>query len=329
MKILFEVNLVNIDKDGKDHFAERKKERLLFAEPILNPLISIASKENNISREELLNKVNEEFRYKIQENIGKAAKINVQYAVIPVGILYVKYKDRQEPFNYSSESDDIDENGKKIRIKTQGHVFYIPVTNNVASTLMRTNNEVVGDWKRQHSTRKIPIEKIEVTPLPGVYIVLDLEKVIEDINQSKIEKPKEEIPNFNISDLLYEVDSDYRPKRAGKQNMFNLKIFGGRSFPIISTSGDEFQKDVKVKVSSANEAEILSSRLTGKKNGVKNWEVKKEGLFVIFKDCYTTLSFDSKGVYRGKKVLAIAESQIRNYIRLLSRLSRCKVKLSD
>jgi len=325
MKILKEINLVNIDKDGKDHFKQRTGERLLTAEPVNNNLINLASKESGLSKEEILSRVNEEIRIRVQRNITRTAQISVQYAVIPVGIIYLEYKDKKEKFEYKSIT--IDKDGKKhVNI---GHIYYIPVTNNVASTLMTSDAETPGEWKRQHSSkRKIPIEKIEYIPLPNTQINVNLESVIEEIKESKKEKPKEEIPTFNVNDLPYEIDSDYRPKRAGKQNMFKLKLFGGREFPIISAlGGDDFQKDVKVKVNSPNEAEILSSKLTGKRNGLKPWEVKREGLFIIFKDCYTTLGFNKQGEFLGKKAVLATESKILNYIRLLEKLTRKRLIL--
>jgi len=311
MKILFEINLINIDKTGEDHFKKRKEQRLLFAEPDFNSLlISTAAKENNLSKEELLNKVNEEVKAKLIKNIASTGPINVTYAVIPVGIIYLKYKDKKEKFNYFSPEG-------------QGHVYYIPVTKNVASTLMITNDEVPGEWKRQHSTRNIPLGEIEYIPLKESLITIDLEKIIHEIQLSKLDKPEES--TFNISELLYEVDSDYRPKRDGKQNMFKLKTFDKRSFPIITTSGNEFQKDVKVKVDSSNAAQVYSSKLTGRKNGLKTWIVKAEGTNLIFKDCYTTLGFNKEGNFKGLK--GINEALILNYKRLLKRLYKLNIKL--
>jgi len=52
--------------------------------------------------------------------------------------------------------------------------------------------------------------------------------------------------------------------------------------------------------------------------------VKQEGVNLIFKDCYTTLGFNSKGEYVGK---VVKESILKQNITLLEQLSKKRVIL--
>jgi hypothetical protein len=196
------------------------------------------------------------------------------------------------------------------------------VTRNIASTLMLVNNKVPQEWRRAHATRDIPTNQIEIIPLDSSTIVIELEKLIISIANSK--KEKLESTTFNMSELPYEVDSDYRPKRDGKINFFKLKVFDKRQFPIITTSGTEYVKNITVKADSPNAAATYASKLTGKKNGLKPWEVKQEGTNLIFKNVYTTLGFDKEGNYKGT---VVKESILKSNITLLEQLTKKKVTL--
>jgi len=310
MRLLLEINLVNIGKDGIDHFKQRRKERLVHANILTNKLIKQASTDSNIPISDLKLEISKAVEEEVNKNISQAAAINVQYAVIPVGILHLTYKGEKSKITFSSPQG-------------VGYVFYIPVTNNIASTLMIVDNEIVGEWKRQHSSkREIPISEIEYIPFKSSTIYINLENIIEEYLISKKEQHK--VATFSINDLPYEVDSDYRPKRDGKQNMFKLKTFDKRSFPIISTSGNEFQKDIKVKADNSNAANTYASKLTGRGNGLKPWVVQAEGTNLIFKGCYTTLGFSKEGEFKGLK-----EAKILNYLRLLKELTNSDIYLLD
>lgn len=291
-----------------EHFKERREERLTQAIAEQNILVNSAAKENNISREELLSAVSIEAKERVNKNIAKIASINTSFAVIPVGILYTKYKDKKEPLIFSS-------------IDSKGFVYYVPISQNVAATLMLVSNKVPQEWRRAHATKDLPAEQIEIIPLEGSDIFIDLEKIIVEINNSK--KEKLESTTFNINELPYVVDGDYRPKREGKVNFFQLKTFDKNKFPIITTSGTEFIKDIKVKADSPSAAATYASVLSKKKNGLKLWDVKQEGANLIFKGCYTTLGF-SNGEYKGR---VVKESILKQNITLLERLSNKKVIL--
>lgn len=310
MEVLFEIVLVNKNETGIDHFKDRRQERLIQAQPESNNiLINQAAKENNVSKEELLNLVNEEAKDRINKNIAKLGAINVSYAVIPVGIIHVSYKGKSIPLIYSSSD-------------STGHVYYIPVSKNIASTLMLVSETNPGDWRRKHGTRDILTDQIEIIPLEGSNISIDLEKTIISLNNSK--KERLESTTFNMNELPYEVDSDFRPKRDGKVNFFKLKVFDKRQFPIITTAGNEYVKNITVKADSPSAATTYASKLTGKKNGLKPWEVKQEGSNLIFKNVYTTLGFDKEGSYKGA---VIKESVLKSNITLLEQLTKKKVTL--
>jgi hypothetical protein len=312
MQILFEIELKNITKDEIDHFRLRRNERLFQAELDINtfPLRNIV-KEYNLPLNEVIDIINQEVKHKVNENIGKVASIQTTYAVIPVGILYIKYKDKKIPLNYKGIDG------------SYGHVYYIPVTKNIASTLILTDNEVYKEWQRAHATRDIPISQIEYIPLIGSDIIIDLEKIISNIILSKKEIIRPVI--FTIDDLPYELDSDYRPKKEGKQNYFKLKVFDKNKFPILTTSGNEFIKDVTVKADNPNAAQIYVNKLSGKKNGLKPWEIIQQGSNLIFKNTYTTLGFNKQKQWIGSKI--VKETILRRYIQLLERLTSKDIKL--
>lgn len=307
--MLKEITLSNIDKNGDDHFKVRREERLNQAVLEQNILINSAAKENNIPKEELLDLVSVEAKARVNKNITKVAPINTTYAVVPIGILYAKYKDKTTPLIFTSSD-------------SKGFVYYLPITKNVASTLMLVNNKVPQEWRRAHSTRDIPESQIEIIPLEGSDIIIDLERIISEVNNNK--KERLESTTFNISELPYETDGDYRPKRDGKQTYFKLKIFDKNKFPIITTSGTEYVKNITVKADSPNAAAVYASKLTGKKNGLKPWEVKQEGTNLIFKNIYTTLGFDKEGNYKG---MVVKESILKRNITLLEQLTKLKVSL--
>ena len=263
--------LSNIDKNGDDHFKDQRDERLVRAHPETNILLNIAANENKVSREELINLVSEKIKNKVLQNIEEVGKIDVDYAVIPVGELYIEYKGTKNPFYYNSKT-------------SRGHVYYIPVTENKASTLMLTKSSIPQEWRAEHAGRKgvernIPISWIKMIPFQKSEIIINLKKTIEELKNKKTQgektkKYKEEFKEpvaFKKEDLPYELNGDYRPKKDGQQTYFKLKIFDKNKFPIMSTSGSVFVKDVKVKADNSNAAAIYASKLSGKKNGLKPW----------------------------------------------------------
>lgn len=328
--ILLEIRLSNVRKEidpttkqeiEKDHFKERRKERLYDVEPHLTWNSFLKTLPEELDRSEVQKEILDKIIEGVNENINKAASLDTtKYpgAIVLVGDIKIKRDGKIYPLLVHSNFGE-------------GSYYYLPVIKDTASTLMLVPNNQSHEWRAAHfrsikdkhkdviinNEKEIPF--YEITP----QIIIDYDSLIKNLLSQKNKIQQER--SFNRKDLPYKVLPDYRQMRAGKKTTLDINIpnEGLRKLPILSASatGDGIY-NVTVDTGSMGNAMAYYMKLNNKvNNGFKPLKVTKDGSTITLYDIYSSLAFNNKD-----ERIEIYES-IKKYIILLEQLTNKKVTL--
>lgn len=335
MVILQEIKLTNTRKEKDpvtgeeklvDHFKQRRDERVNWIEPSPSWNSFMKDLPEGTDRTPIYRVILDEIVKRVNDNINKTASIDTSKdaaALIEVGDLRIKKGDKITSLQVHSNEGD-------------GSHYYIPVVKDQATTLMIVTSSQEGEWKEQHFRnlqRTRPdlgltnSSQIATYRIDSPIVIINYDSIVNTI--SKRDNMIEQEMSFNVKELPYKPQSDYRPNSGGKKQYLELNVptEGWKKLPIISNgvidNDTKTIAKVEIDTGSPGNAMAFKMKLNGKvQNGFKPIEVETKGSTLVLKNLFISGAFDKKGNYT-KTYQASIEEQIQ----LLEKLTRKKVVL--